>query len=432
MSVSARTIKNKRDRDGVLTGREGTVYDVHLKYKMPEGYKNYKKKGFLTKSEAQHHEAEMKVKFSNPAYVPLQTAQGRMTVKDYLAEWLESYGTVNLRPSTYTSYKGIIKNHINPNIGHYQLREVTPAMLDSIFRGMFEKGLAQCSARNTQRLLSVAFEGARKYNYIEHNPARNVLTKFGKQGKTPDPYTVKQMQQLLGHVSGTEWELPVMLGGMYGMRLSEVLGLRWRNVDMVKGTFIVNEQLPFRLPPQTTIIEQMAPVKGIGDDDAGVRVLPITEATRPYFERQIEIQTRQRELAICGGSTYYENDLVISKPNGAPHRRDKVSSNFGLMLRRTEFNHIRYHDLRHTAATNMHELTGDFFTVGMILGHSLKGTGIQLGISSKLEAVTAQYVDVRLERKQEVLDTYHKALFQETGKNNDSKKQKEKHHDMGL
>ena len=52
----------------------------------------------------------------------------------------------------------------------------------------------------------------------------------------------------------------------------------------------------------------------------------------------------------------------------------------------------------------MHQLTGDFYTVGMILGHSLKGTGLQLGISTNLEAITAQYVDVRLERKKFVLD----------------------------
>ena len=58
----------------------------------------------------------------------------------------------------------------------------------------------------------------------------------------------------------------------------------------------------------------------------------------------------------------------------------------------------------------MHQLTGDFYTVGEILGHSLKGIGMSLGISTNLEAVTAQYVDVRLERKKDVLDTYHKAL----------------------
>lgn len=58
----------------------------------------------------------------------------------------------------------------------------------------------------------------------------------------------------------------------------------------------------------------------------------------------------------------------------------------------------------------MHQLTGGFYTVGEILGHTLKGIGISLGISTNLEAVTAQYVDVRLERKKTVFETYHKAL----------------------
>ena len=58
----------------------------------------------------------------------------------------------------------------------------------------------------------------------------------------------------------------------------------------------------------------------------------------------------------------------------------------------------------------MHQLTGDFYTVGEILGHTLKGIGQSLGISNNLDAVTARYVDVRLERKKEVLDTYHKAV----------------------
>ena len=59
----------------------------------------------------------------------------------------------------------------------------------------------------------------------------------------------------------------------------------------------------------------------------------------------------------------------------------------------------------------MHELTGDFFTVGEILGHSLKGIGIQLGITGGLEAVTERYVDVRIERKRTILEKYHKAVL---------------------
>ena len=97
--------------------------------------------------------------------------------------------------------------------------------------------------------------------------------------------------------------------------------------------------------------------------------------------------------------------------------------------------HIRYHDLRHTAATNMHQLTGDFYTVGEILGHTLKGIGMSLGISTNLEAVTARYVDVRLERKKEVLEKYHKVVH-DTDKDAvteaPTKKAKKKSNDIDL
>ena len=60
----------------------------------------------------------------------------------------------------------------------------------------------------------------------------------------------------------------------------------------------------------------------------------------------------------------------------------------------------------------MHELTGEFYTVGEILGHTLPGIGATLGISMNFDVVTARYVEVRLERKQEVLSQYHKALWE--------------------
>lgn len=88
------------------------------------------------------------------------------------------------------------------------------------------------------------------------------------------------------------------------------------------------------------------------------------------------------------------------------------SSQFGKLLEDLDMPHIRFHDLRHTAATNMHQLTGDFYTVGEVLGHTLAGIGVSLGLSMNFEAVTARYVDVRLERKKEVLDAYHGAVKQ--------------------
>lgn len=134
-------------------------------HKTPDGYKSYVKKGFATKKEAQQHEAEMRAKLINPSFIAAIAAQGKQTVKDYLQKWVENHGTVNLRPSTFAGYKSNIKNHIIPAIGHVQLRQLTPAMLDNMFQKMFEKGLSQSSVRYCQRTLSVALEAARKYNY---------------------------------------------------------------------------------------------------------------------------------------------------------------------------------------------------------------------------------------------------------------------------
>lgn len=402
MAVTERTVKNKRNSSGVLTGKPGIVYDVNVKYRSEGKLKAHSKKGFATKSEAQQYEAAMKNKLSNPSYVPPTASQRRLTVRDYLAEWLERHGNANLRPSTKASYQSHIRNHINPYIGDVYLNQLTPGMLDDMFAQLAEKGLSPSSVKYAHRIIGVALEHARKYHYIESNPARDVITKFGKQGKTPDPYTVEEMRQLLAHTAGTDWALVIVLGGLYGLRLSEIFGLRWRNVDLENRTFGVVEQLPFGLPAGTTYVEDMAPVK------SSERTLPITDATLPYFIRQKERQSEQKRLLAMTGETYYDNDLVLAKPNGVPERRERVSTNFGQFLRHQGLRHIRFHDLRHSAATNMHELTGDFYTVGQILGHSLKGIGIQLGISNNLEAVTAQYVDVRLDRKRFVLDAYHK------------------------
>lgn len=87
----------------------------------------------------------------------------------------------------------------------------------------------------------------------------------------------------------------------------------------------------------------------------------------------------------------------------------------------------------------MHQLTGDFYTVGEILRHTLKGIGMSLGISTNLEAVTAQYVDVRLERRKAVLEIYHKALHprkaapeKDAASNDTSKKPKKRSSEMEL
>jgi integrase len=173
MAIISRKVVNKKNLDGTKSGKAGTVYDVNLKYKDDSGeYRTYGKRGFLTKPKAAEYETEMRKKLSFGGYEPVKAADAKQTVKQYLETWVEAHGKANLRPSTFTGYKCHIKNHIVPYIGNVPLNRVTPKMIDDMLAKLNERNLAQSTLRYTQRILSVAFEGARKYGYIQGNPAR--------------------------------------------------------------------------------------------------------------------------------------------------------------------------------------------------------------------------------------------------------------------
>ncbi len=124
----------------------------------------------------------------------------------------------------------------------------------------------------------------------------------------------------MSHVLGTEWEIPVVLGGFYSLRLGEILGLRTDSIDLNNMKFHVVEQLPYKIPAGTKIVEKMAPTK------AGDRILPITEVTLPYFLRRLEMIDRQKFMAEAGGGKYYDNYLFVCALDGTPLRKEYVSA----------------------------------------------------------------------------------------------------------
>ncbi len=126
-------------------------------------------------------------------------------------------------------------------------------------------------------------------------------------------------QQEIGELYGTVWEMPVILGGLYGMRRSEILGLRWHNVDLENNTFDVSEQLPFKVPPKTKVIEEMAPPKSNG------RKLPITELARPFFLKQLAMQEAQKEQAATDRKPSRRKQRKPSRKKQRARQRKKAA-----------------------------------------------------------------------------------------------------------
>lgn len=403
MAIYERSIQNKKDKNGVATNREGKVYDVNLKYKTNAGdWKTYAKRGFKTKREALDHEAQMRLKLAKPDYSADLAQKGKDKLSDYLEDWLADYAFHNVRPNTYAGYFRNIKLHINPNIGQIPLNAVSGPILDKLYRQLLGEGFAPNTVKYVHRTLSVSLEHATKYGYIESNPTKKTLTKFTGEVDIPQPYSIEQIKFLLDNVKDPQWRFIIVMGGLYGLRRNEVLGLKWENVDLANNQFaIVEQRAGFEAKRRSN--SDTAELK----EKFSKRVLPITAESKEYF---LAVQKYRQESMDRLKELYDDRGFILTRPNGLPLDETHISRQFNLIVAGFNMPHQRFHDLRHAAATNMHQLTGDFFTIGEILGHSLKGIGNTLGFIGGLEAVTERYVDVRLERKRYVLEVYHKAV----------------------
>lgn len=410
MAIRERKVKNKRNSQGILTGRPGIVYDVNVKVYENGKQKSIAKRGFATRREAELYEAQIKLELqTGSAAMVGYGPESKQKLKEYLPKWYESYHH-NLAKSTRYSYWSGISIHLIPMLGEVSLNKLTPQMIDDMIAQLREKGLAENSVRYCHRILSSALSSAVKYGYIPNNPAKNIITRFSKNaGRKYEKYTVEQVQQLLAFVHGNVLETVVLLAVLFGLRLSEALGLRWRDVDLTHRQITLRGQIPCDLPKDAKIVPHLEPLKD--RDEGETRSFPITEEAMPIFLRLKQEQADQRRLCKLGGVKYYDNDLVVCKPDGSPYLQKRISAKFNGFMRSTGMSKIRFHDLRGTAGTNMYNLTGDFYAVSQILGHSVDDFSQQMGVNLKINTVTTRYVQVQEQRKLSVLTAYHQAVF---------------------
>lgn len=410
MAIRERKVKNKRNSQGILTGRPGIVYDVNVKVYENGKQKSIAKRGFATHREAELYEAQIKLELqTGSAAMVGYGSESKQKLKEYLPKWYESYHH-NLAKSTRYSYWSGINIHLIPMLGEVSLNKLTPQMIDDMIAQLREKGLAENSVRYCHRILSSALSSAVKYGYIPNNPAKNIMTRFSKNaGRKYEKYTVEQVQQLLAFVHGNVLETVVLLAVLFGLRLSEALGLRWRDVDLTHRQITLRGQIPCDLPKDAKIVPHLEPLKD--RDEGETRSFPITEEAMPIFLRLKQEQADQRRLCKLGGVKYYDNDLVVCKPDGSPYLQKRISAKFNGFMRSTGMSKIRFHDLRGTAGTNMYNLTGDFYAVSQILGHSVDDFSQQMGVNLKINTVTTRYVQVQEQRKLSVLTAYHQAVF---------------------
>lgn len=275
---------------------------------------------------------------------------GRLTVGDYLRRWLRDYAVHNVAPSTLARYTSIIERHLIPALGSLRLRDLRPPHLQAAYGGFLaaggrrdsrEGGLSPRSVLHHHRLLKEALAQAVRWQLLAYNPADAVTP---PRAARPEMRVLspEEVSWLLEAAAGTPLYTLLYLALHTGLRQGELLGLRWQDVDLDRGSLHV-QRTAQRLPGQG--VTYRAPKSHRSSRPVSLSA-EVVELLREH--RRAQVQHRLRV-----GPAYKGMGLVFASPLGGPMDPGNLRRHFARLVESAALAPMRFHDLRHTAATLM-------------------------------------------------------------------------------
>ncbi len=293
---------------------------------------------------------------------------GNYTLVEWLDYCLDTYFKNSIKQSTYISYKGYIKNHFKPSFTNIRLNKVTPAMLQEFYNYKFEIGLSPKTLRNMNNFLHKALSQAYKEGILNRNISECIeLPKSQKPDITV--LTLEQQRTLVVKSYNHRYGVFVRLVLATGIRLGELLGLDWENVDFNSNRIYIKQTLNRLIKYDVKEGEKATEIVfETPKSENSVRSIPLIPAAAADLKSWKKVQEKDKELA---GSGYIENGLVVTneignyiEPRTFKDYYDKILKDAGL-----DNIGITFHALRHTFATRSLERKMDVKTLSTILGH---------------------------------------------------------------
>lgn len=286
---------------------------------------------------------------------------------DFLQQWLEMNRS-SWATRTYECYKMIVENQLVPYFRKMgvKLQNLQPYHLQSYYQKKLEQDKASGgTVMRHHANLHKALKYAVLINLIPYNPADRVILPK-KQKYIGDFYNAEEIGELISAVKGTHLETVVMLTAYYGLRRSEVLGIRWSAIDFTNKTVAIeNKVVQITTKTGQTKLEASRTLK----TDSSLRTLPLIAKVADHLE---ELKKRQEADKALFGNTYCtEFDGYICRfEDGRLISPNYVTLQFRKFLERNQFRKIRFHDLRHSCATLLLALGFSMKEVQVWLGHN--------------------------------------------------------------
>jgi len=287
------------------------------------------------KSTAQKRLNELLVSLEKGIYAP----PGRLTVAEHLHNWLQGYVSTNCFERTLEGYQSIIERHLIPALGHIQLRQLQPQAIQSYYSKACET-LSARTVHHYHRVLSQALKYAVRQGYLGRNPAELVDAPSPRKN-TMRTLTPGEVEVLFENAQDSYYYPVVYTAVSTGLRQAELLGLRWRDIDLDMLSISVSQVLYKRhgicefKEPKTTHSRRRV-------------------AMTPKLALFLKKYKAERESLYWQlGQPPTLDSLVFGSLEGKPLDPSVLSHDFARIVKRAGLKGVRFHDLRHTFASLM-------------------------------------------------------------------------------
>jgi integrase len=281
----------------------------------------------------------------------------QQTMEQFLTQWLDTHKK-SVRIRTSERYEEYVRLHIIPVIGHVKLQKLTAQHVDALYAKKLDEGLSPTTVNTLHGVLHKALEDAMRWELIAKNVC-DMVTPPRRAHYEITSLTMEQAQKLLVTAKGHNMEALFVLAITTGMRRGEVLALKWQDINFSQNQLQVR-RIFTRAPGNRYIEAEPKTTKS----RRNIMLAPmVVELLKQHHIRQLEAKKE-------AGTDWQERDLVFCTSLGTPLNPNKVIERFKTLLKRAELPDIRFHDLRHSAASILLSMDVHPKVVQELLGHN--------------------------------------------------------------